>query len=63
MYEKRPELSITEYADYLSRSRYGVKKKCDMELFLALPMQSSDARGNIMLNTIWGIWTAAIGAA
>ena len=45
VYEKRPELSITEYADYLSRPGYGVKKKCDMELFLALlSLNMTDSR-------------------
>ena len=33
VYEKRPELSITEYADYLSRPGYGVKRSAIWSCF------------------------------
>lgn len=34
-YEKRPEMEIVEFKDYLSRPGYGIKQKCDIELFVA----------------------------
>lgn len=33
--QKRPEMSIIEYKDYLAREGYGIKQKCDIELFVA----------------------------
>lgn len=35
IFENRPEMSIVEYKDYLSRPGYGIKQKCDIELFVA----------------------------
>lgn len=34
-FEKRPEMAIIEFKDYISRPGYGVKKKCDIDLFVA----------------------------
>ncbi len=31
----RPEMAIVKYRNYLSRTKYGTKKPCDIELFLA----------------------------
>ena len=49
VYEKRPELSITEYADYLSRPGYGVKKKCDMEPILGAALSGYDGQQQALL--------------
>lgn len=35
IYEKRPEMDIVEFKDYLSRPGYGIKQQCDIELFVA----------------------------
>ena len=35
IFEKRPELAIVEFKDYISRPGYGIKKKCDIDLFVA----------------------------
>ena len=35
IYEKRPEMEIVEFRDYLSRPGYGINQKCDIELFVA----------------------------
>ncbi|MBQ8518744.1 MAG: hypothetical protein IJ455_03935 [Agathobacter sp.] len=35
IYETRPELDIVEYKDYISRPGYGIKQKCDINIFLA----------------------------
>ena len=40
----RPEFDIVEYKDYLARPRYGTKKPCDIELFVA-SIQSVSVRG------------------
>ncbi len=31
----RPELAVVDYKNHLSRVGYGIKQKCDMELFVA----------------------------
>lgn len=35
VFENRPEMSIIDYKDYISRTGYGIKQKCDIELFVA----------------------------
>lgn len=35
IFSNRPELEIVEYKDYLSHVGYGVKQKCDIEVFVA----------------------------
>ena len=35
LFEVRPELEIIEYKNYLKRTKYGLKKKCDIEIFIA----------------------------
>lgn len=34
-FENRPEFAVIDYKDYLSRVGYGIKQKCDIELFVA----------------------------
>lgn len=34
-FKDRPEMAIIDYKDYTQRVGYGVKKKCDIELFVA----------------------------
>lgn len=34
IYEERPELQIVEYKEYLSRPGYGLKKECDINVFM-----------------------------
>lgn len=33
--KNRPELAIVDYKDYLARVGYGIRQKCDIELFVA----------------------------
>jgi len=33
-FQNRPEISIIDYKNYLSRVGYGIKQKCDIELFV-----------------------------
>ena len=35
IFRNRPEFDIIEYKNYLSRPGYGIKKKCDIEVFVA----------------------------
>ena len=35
LFEARPELEIIEYKNYLKRTRYGLRKKCDIDIFVA----------------------------
>lgn len=35
IFENRPEMEIVDFKDYISRTGYGIKKKCDIELFVA----------------------------
>ena len=35
LFQIRPEFEIVEYKNYLKRTNYGLKKKCDIELFVA----------------------------
>ena len=35
IFQTRPEMDIIEFKDYLSRPGYGIKQKCDIELFVA----------------------------
>ena len=35
VYENRPGLDIVEYKDYIERPGYGIKKECDINIFLA----------------------------
>lgn len=35
IFQTRPEMSIVEWKNYLSRPGYGIKQKCDIELFVA----------------------------
>lgn len=44
IHHSRPKFDITEYKDYLSRTNYGIKKPCDIELFVA-HIQSVSVRG------------------
>ena len=44
VHHNRPEFDIVDYKDYLARSRYGTKKPCDIELFVAR-IQSVSVRG------------------
>lgn len=34
-FQTRPEMDIIEYKNYLSRPGYGIKQKCDIEIFMA----------------------------
>ena len=34
-FRTRPEMTIVEYKNYLSREGYGVKQKCDLDIFVA----------------------------
>lgn len=34
-FQKRPEMQIIDFKDYISRTGYGIKQKCDIELFVA----------------------------
>ena len=35
IHQTRPEMDIVEYKDFLSRPGYGIRQKCDIELFVA----------------------------
>ena len=35
VFQTRPEMQIVDFKDYISRTGYGVKQKCDIELFVA----------------------------
>lgn len=35
VFQNRPEMQIVDYKDYISRTGYGVKQKCDIELLVA----------------------------
>lgn len=35
VYRNRPEMDIVDFKNYLSRPGYGIKQKCDIELFVA----------------------------
>ena len=35
IFKERPELEIVEFKDYISRPGYGIKKNCDIDLFVA----------------------------
>lgn len=35
MFQTRPEMQIVDFKDYISRAGYGIKQKCDIELFVA----------------------------
>ncbi len=35
IFRNRPEMAISDYKNYISRSGYGIKQKCDIELFVA----------------------------
>lgn len=35
IFQSRPEMDIIEYKNYLSRPGYGIKQKCDIEIFVA----------------------------
>lgn len=35
IFENRPEFDIVDYKDYISRTGYGVKQECDLNIFLA----------------------------
>lgn len=35
IHQTRPEMDIVEYKDFLSRPGYGIRQKCDFELFVA----------------------------
>lgn len=35
IHHNRPEFDIVNYKDYLARTNYGIKKHCDIELFVA----------------------------
>lgn len=34
-FQNRPEMEIADFKDYITRTGYGVKQKCDIELFVA----------------------------
>lgn len=34
-FQNRPEMKIIDFKDYISRTGYGIKRKCDIELFVA----------------------------
>lgn len=44
IYQSRPEMDIVEYKDYISRTKYGTKKSCDIDLFVA-HIEAVDNRG------------------
>ena len=35
VFQTRPEMQIVDFKDYISRAGYGIKQKCDIELFVA----------------------------
>lgn len=35
IFQTRPEMQIVEFKDYIARTGYGIKQKCDIELFVA----------------------------
>jgi hypothetical protein len=35
LFQDRPELEIVEYKNYIKRTKYGLKKQCDIEIFVA----------------------------
>lgn len=35
VFQTRPEMQIVDFKDYISRTGYGIKQKCDIELFVA----------------------------
>ena len=35
VFQTRPEMQIADFKDYISRTGYGIKQKCDIELFVA----------------------------
>lgn len=34
-FQKRPEMQIIDFKDYISRPGYGIKQKCDIDIFVA----------------------------
>ena len=45
VFQMRPEMQILEFKDYLSRVGYGIKQKCDIELFVA-PIEKTTIKNN-----------------
>lgn len=45
IFKMRPELKVIEYKDYSSRVGYGIKQKCDIELFVARIKEVNFDRG------------------
>lgn len=49
IFQARPEMDIVEYKDYLSRLGYGIKQKCDIEIFVAhidhVSVEGNDKKG------------------
>jgi len=35
IFENRPEMEVVDYKDYIKRTGYGIKQKCDVEVFVA----------------------------
>lgn len=50
IFRTRPEMTIVEYKNYLSRIGYGIKQKCDIELFVAhienVTVEGNDKKGH-----------------
>lgn len=35
VFQNRPEMQVVDYKDYIARTGYGIKMKCDIEIFVA----------------------------
>ena len=35
IFQNRPEMAVVDYKDYISRTSYGIKQTCDIDLFVA----------------------------
>lgn len=46
IFKERPELAIIEFRDYISRPGYGIKQKCDIDLFVA-HIDGIDLKGGV----------------
>lgn len=44
-FQNRPEMQITDFKDYITRPGYGIKQKCDIDIFVA-HISSTTIEGN-----------------
>lgn len=49
--KNRPEMQITEYKNYLSREGYGIKRKCDIDVFI-VPIENIEINGEKKNKTV-----------